>query len=442
MEVGISRWKSKLILFFHLLILQMELCIISRFVMWCDVVTELCIISTLAGLIGVHVVTEITGLIEVSCGGCFVVNVGSYYLLRMLGYKMVQGLFLLDFGYPFGSVTTRYRFGSVMVTQFPPRSVIGADMGGTSVSGIGYGIPNIRPVCPECHPYVRFFRKPPPQKAILSSQIYNHAINGAFYLNSCLHLGLSIEVFILNEAFTQTRTSLTGRRIPLIVYPIPCRICYHHHHGCRHHHRHLLLLSHFILDILAAEPLWEFFPSAKSFFTVDKLCKRRIQTLHESSEQADKDEESHKASSLRSDSGSSKPLSNPTDNDQWAGFQLTKTLSNQINNDNSAVKFSATSKLKVSARHDLAMVFTCKVCETRSIKTMCRESYEKGVAVARCGGCNNLHLIADHLGMFGLPGSIEDVLAARGEEVRRGSVDTLKITVEDLAGKEFTKKDG
>ncbi|KAG5557555.1 hypothetical protein RHGRI_007708 [Rhododendron griersonianum] len=192
---------------------------------------------------------------------------------------------------------------------------------------------------------------------------------------------------------------------------------------------------------MAAEPLWEFLPSAKSFFTIDRLCRRRIQTLNELSEQADKDEESHKASSLRSDSVSSKPLSNPTDNDQ-RDSNSTKALSNQINNDNSAVKFSATSKLKVSSRHDLAMVFTCKVCETRSTKTMCRESYEKGVVVARCGGCNNLHLIADHLGMFGLPGSIEDILAARGEEVRRGSVDTLNITLEDLAGKEFAKKDG
>ncbi|KAI8574745.1 hypothetical protein RHMOL_Rhmol01G0377900 [Rhododendron molle] len=33
------------------------------------------------------------------------------------------------------------------------RSGIGADMGSLSVSGIGYGIPHIRPKRPECHPY-------------------------------------------------------------------------------------------------------------------------------------------------------------------------------------------------------------------------------------------------------------------------------------------------
>lgn len=105
-------------------------------------------------------------------------------------------------------------------------------------------------------------------------------------------------------------------------------------------------------------------------------------------------------------------------------------------NENSAIKFSASSSLKTSSRHDLAMIFTCKVCETRSIKTVCRESYEKGIVVARCGGCDNLHLIADHLGWFGEPGSIEDFLAAQGEEVKRGSVDTLNLTLEDIAGKQ------
>ncbi|XP_030547717.1 DNL-type zinc finger protein [Rhodamnia argentea] len=106
----------------------------------------------------------------------------------------------------------------------------------------------------------------------------------------------------------------------------------------------------------------------------------------------------------------------------------------QESNDNSEGKYSVVSNLKTSSRHDLALVFTCKVCETRSVKTACRESYEKGVVVVRCSGCNNLHLIADRLGWFGEPGSVEDLLAARGEEIKKGSVDTLNLTLEDLAG--------
>ncbi|KAF6167799.1 hypothetical protein GIB67_027577 [Kingdonia uniflora] len=110
------------------------------------------------------------------------------------------------------------------------------------------------------------------------------------------------------------------------------------------------------------------------------------------------------------------------------------TLEFPNNTTTSNVHYTASSSLKTSKNHDLAMVFTCKVCETRSVKMACRESYEKGVVVARCGGCNNLHLIADRLGWFGEPGSVEDYLAKRGEEVKKGGVDTLNLTLEDLVG--------
>ncbi|WJX20333.1 hypothetical protein P8452_09898 [Trifolium repens] len=112
------------------------------------------------------------------------------------------------------------------------------------------------------------------------------------------------------------------------------------------------------------------------------------------------------------------------------------TLKSSVKPVSSDIKFSANSNLKTSSRHDLAMVFTCKVCETRSVKTVCRESYEKGVVIVKCGGCNNLHLIADHRGWFGKPGTVEDFLAARGEEVKSGSVDSLNLTLEDIAGKQ------
>ncbi|KAK1267728.1 hypothetical protein QJS04_geneDACA000314 [Acorus gramineus] len=104
---------------------------------------------------------------------------------------------------------------------------------------------------------------------------------------------------------------------------------------------------------------------------------------------------------------------------------------------NAKVKYDD-SNLRSSTRHDFVMIFTCKVCETRSMKTACRESYDKGVVVARCDGCNNLHLIADRLGWFGEPGSVEEFLAARGEDVKKGSLETLNLTMEDLAGTKFS----
>ncbi|CAI9759754.1 unnamed protein product [Fraxinus pennsylvanica] len=74
------------------------------------------------------------------------------------------------------------------------------------------------------------------------------------------------------------------------------------------------------------------------------------------------------------------------------------------------------SDLKVSERHDLAMIFTCEVCDTSSVKTVCCESYDKGVVVVRCDGCNNLHPIVDQLRWFEEPDSAEEFLAACGEE--------------------------
>ncbi|KAF3433961.1 hypothetical protein FNV43_RR25064 [Rhamnella rubrinervis] len=168
---------------------------------------------------------------------------------------------------------------------------------------------------------------------------------------------------------------------------------------------------------LLKESSWKFVPRECTSFGQCEFYKRGIQTQTEPSSFECKDSGNHDAGSLKPSCDSAK-------------------VPSQIDGDySSAVKYSAVSNLRTSSRHDLAMIFTCKVCETRSVKTVCRESYEKGVVVARCGGCNNLHLIADHLGWFGEPGRVEDFLAARGEEVKKGTTDTLGLTLEDIAGK-------
>lgn len=170
-----------------------------------------------------------------------------------------------------------------------------------------------------------------------------------------------------------------------------------------------------------AEPTWQLLPSASSIFARDDFF-RRFHTQINPASHPNEDSENHETGSL-------------------APSHDSATAPSQTNGgNNSAVEYSTISNLKTSPRHDLAMIFTCKVCETRSVKTVCRESYEKGVVVARCGGCNNLHLIADRLGWFGEIGSIEDFLAARGEEVKKGSVDTLNLTLDDLAGSKILKE--
>ncbi|CAM8958114.1 unnamed protein product [Rhodiola kirilowii] len=179
------------------------------------------------------------------------------------------------------------------------------------------------------------------------------------------------------------------------------------------------LLSHFLRSqpqpSLRIDTSFKVSTSTSTVFTRNDFLKRSIQSEAEKINQLNESHEvTHETSAALS--LDSTPSQSPTINK------------------NPDLEFAAVSNLKPSPRHDLAAMFTCKVCETRSIKTFCRESYEKGVVVARCAGCNNLHLLADRLGWFGQPGSIEDLLAARGEEVKKGSVDTLSLTLEDLAG--------
>lgn len=75
---------------------------------------------------------------------------------------------------------------------------------------------------------------------------------------------------------------------------------------------------------------------------------------------------------------------------------------------------------------DMVIAFTCRKCETRSVRGLTRNAYEKGVVIIRCGGCDSLHLIADNLGYFkdGLGGggkNVEDFLRDQGEHAARYS---------------------
>jgi len=61
-------------------------------------------------------------------------------------------------------------------------------------------------------------------------------------------------------------------------------------------------------------------------------------------------------------------------------------------------------------RKDLYMMFTCGRCETRAVRGFSRQAYENGVVIVTCPGCLNKHVVADRMGWFGEPGSVEDFI--------------------------------
>ena len=121
--------------------------------------------------------------------------------------------------------------------------------------------------------------------------------------------------------------------------------------------------------LLVTEPLWKSLLLANASFSRSEFCKREIQTKTQPTNHANEDLENHETGTLKPDCGSV----NAPSNINSIGSRTVR-------------EYSATSDLKTSPGHNIAMIFTCNVCETRSVKTVCRKSYEKGVVVARCGG--------------------------------------------------------
>ncbi|TIC36951.1 zf-DNL-domain-containing protein [Wallemia mellicola] len=87
----------------------------------------------------------------------------------------------------------------------------------------------------------------------------------------------------------------------------------------------------------------------------------------------------------------------------------------------------------------LRISFTCTVtdCGERSTHEFSKNSYTKGIVIVQCPGCKNRHLIADNLGWFNQPATgegtlrtVEDLMKAKGEKVRKGVLQQGGETIE------------
>ena len=81
-------------------------------------------------------------------------------------------------------------------------------------------------------------------------------------------------------------------------------------------------------------------------------------------------------------------------------------------------------------------VYVSLVCNTRAVKTISKNSYNNGVVLIRCPGCQNLHLIADRLGWFEDESfDIEKFLKSKGEHVKSiHDGNTYEFTQADVIG--------
>ena len=77
--------------------------------------------------------------------------------------------------------------------------------------------------------------------------------------------------------------------------------------------------------------------------------------------------------------------------------------------------------VKPSSNRQLAILYTCNVCNTRSAKKFTERAYNHGVVLVRCPNCESLHLIADRLGYFSDDDELHDGDSSDGSDGSDGS---------------------
>eukprot|EP00049_Salpingoeca_infusionum_P004257 m.76277 g.76277 ORF g.76277 m.76277 type:complete len:260 (+) comp12483_c0_seq1:1288-2067(+) len=84
---------------------------------------------------------------------------------------------------------------------------------------------------------------------------------------------------------------------------------------------------------------------------------------------------------------------------------------------------------------DFALIYTCNVCQSRSMAKFTKHAYHHGVVIITCPSCKSHHLIADNLDWFQGEGNgknVVEMLKAKGQTVKE--IGVTELTAEDLVG--------
>ena len=91
-----------------------------------------------------------------------------------------------------------------------------------------------------------------------------------------------------------------------------------------------------------------------------------------------------------------------------------------------------------NARKDLYMMFTGAKCETRAARGFSRQAFENGVVIVTCPGCQVKHVIADRMGWFGEPGSVEDFIAQKTKDGGQSKARATRGSLQLVEGEDGT----
>ncbi|KAL2789302.1 DNL zinc finger-domain-containing protein [Aspergillus keveii] len=89
------------------------------------------------------------------------------------------------------------------------------------------------------------------------------------------------------------------------------------------------------------------------------------------------------------------------------------------------------------------LAFTCKPCGERSVHRVSKHGYHRGTVLIQCPGCNNRHIISDHLRIFlDRSKTLDDIMRENGEKIVHKNLDDgdLEFRDDELMAKRIAEE--